>query len=106
MASLVARAAVGAASLPSGRARHLGSGRLSLAALPGHGAVVLAGRRDVTGRAGVLAVVLKVSSRVGVGSWCSPSCIAAVLACVGSLFGLGPLFKALFHDHDREATDA
>ncbi|PUZ55158.1 hypothetical protein GQ55_5G189400 [Panicum hallii var. hallii] len=55
MASLVARAA--AASLPSGRARSLGSGRLPLApALPGHGALVLAGRRVGAGHGGVLAV--------------------------------------------------
>ncbi|CAL4947884.1 unnamed protein product [Urochloa decumbens] len=45
--------------LPFGRARRLGSGRLPLAALPGHGAVVLAGRRAGTGGGGVLTVALK-----------------------------------------------
>ncbi|CAL4954894.1 unnamed protein product [Urochloa decumbens] len=45
--------------LPFGRARRLGSGRLPLAVLPGHGAVVLAGRRAGTGSGGVLTVALK-----------------------------------------------
>ncbi|PUZ55159.1 hypothetical protein GQ55_5G189500 [Panicum hallii var. hallii] len=63
MASMVARAAA-AASLPSGRARHLGSGRLPLApALPGHGAVVLAGRRVGTGHGGVLVAQFMGSTR-------------------------------------------
>ncbi|CAL4961843.1 unnamed protein product [Urochloa decumbens] len=48
-----------AALLPSARARRLGSGRLPLAALPGHDAVVLAGRRVGTGRGGVLTAALK-----------------------------------------------
>ncbi|CAL4961840.1 unnamed protein product [Urochloa decumbens] len=43
-----------AALLPSARARRIGSGRLPLATLPGHGAVVLAGRRVGTGRGRVL----------------------------------------------------
>ncbi|CAL4947882.1 unnamed protein product [Urochloa decumbens] len=57
MASFVVRAAA-SSSLPFGRARCLGSGRLPLAALPGHDAVVLAGRRVGTGCGGVLKVAL------------------------------------------------
>ncbi|KAG2600138.1 hypothetical protein PVAP13_5KG491800 [Panicum virgatum] len=57
MAPLVARAAAAAASLPSGRAGLLGSGRLPLGpARRGHGALVLAGRRVRAGHGGVLAV--------------------------------------------------
>ncbi|CAL4974493.1 unnamed protein product [Urochloa decumbens] len=50
--------------LPFGRARRLGSGRLPLAVLPGHDAVVLAGRRVGTGRGGgALTVSLKAPAR-------------------------------------------
>ncbi|CAL4954898.1 unnamed protein product [Urochloa decumbens] len=48
--------------LPFGRARRLGSGRLPLAALPGHGAVVLAGRRAGTSSGGALTVALKLKA--------------------------------------------
>ncbi|CAO2197926.1 unnamed protein product [Urochloa humidicola] len=63
MASLAVRAA--ASSLPFGRARRLGSGRLPPAALPGHDAVVFDGRRvGMTGRAGVFTAALKGGIRV------------------------------------------
>ncbi|CAL4954900.1 unnamed protein product [Urochloa decumbens] len=51
-----------AALLPSARARRLGSGRLPLAVLPGHDAVVLAGRRVGTGRGGMLTAALKLKA--------------------------------------------
>jgi len=65
-----------AAALPSLRARRLGSGRLPLAALPGHGAAVLAVRRDGTGRGGVVAVEFKVSSSSAARGW---TCLGFVL---------------------------
>jgi hypothetical protein len=86
---MVARAAA-AASLPSGRARRLGSGRLPLApALPGHGAVVLAGRSVGTGHGGVLVAQFMVSHLV-VLVFCGPDGCGWVL-CARSSMHLSPL---------------
>jgi len=88
MASLVARAAAAAASLPSGRAGLLGSGRLPL---PRHGALVLAGRRVGVGRGGVLALQFMVGlfdfcGDFWAGSVCTAGFYALRLPCSSSFF--------------------
>lgn len=66
-----------ASLLPSARAGRIGSGRLFLAALPGHDAFVLGGRRAGTGYAGIrLAIPAMVSL---LASWGSISRLERVL---------------------------